>query len=102
MLGAYPLPERVTVVPTVPLLGVSVSVGVVTVYGAEMMKFVPVFPAKRPRKSSQMIGTVIVVPLAIAPPAVEVNVVVVPLGQAEVSAGAEAHGVDCVGGVAAA
>jgi len=31
VLGAYPLPERVTVVPTVPLLGVRVSVGVVTV-----------------------------------------------------------------------
>ena len=31
MLGAYPLPERVTVVPTIPVLGVSVRVTVVTV-----------------------------------------------------------------------
>ena len=71
-----------TTVPTEPLEGVRVSVAVVTVKVADMMKLVPTVPCETSTCELPDDGTVIVIPVGIAPPAVAVKVVPVPLGQA--------------------
>ena len=65
-----------------PWTGTVDRVGVVTVKVALIMKFVPLVPCETSTKVLPEDGTGIVVPAGIAPPAVEVNVVAVPLGHA--------------------
>jgi hypothetical protein len=55
----------------------------VTVKDAEVMKLPPVVPWETSTKLLPEDGTAIVTPAGMAPPAVDVNVVPVPLGQAE-------------------
>jgi hypothetical protein len=57
-------------------------VAVVTVYEVDMTKFVPVVPCETSTKLFPLAGTAIVTPAGMAPPAVDVNVVPVPLGHA--------------------
>lgn len=57
--------------------------GPVTVNPAEMMKFPPVAPWETSTKLLPAPGTAIVTPPGIAPAPEEVNVVPVPLGQAD-------------------
>ena len=79
---AYPAPESVVLVVGGPEVGKMLRVAVVTVYGASMMKFVPVVPCETSTKLLADAGTFIITPAGMAPPAVEVKVVPVPLGQA--------------------
>jgi hypothetical protein len=76
------LPERVIRVVGGPEVGTMPRVAVVTVYGASVMKFVPVVPCETSTRLFAEDGTLILVPAGMAPPASEVNVVPVPLGQA--------------------
>jgi hypothetical protein len=85
VLTEKPDPVTVTEIPLGPCDGVSVIEGVVTVKAADMMKLVPVVPCDTSTYPLPEDGTVSVVPLGIPPAAVEVNVVVVPLGHAAVA-----------------
>ena len=60
------------------------KLAVVTVNEADMMKLEPVVPCETSTKGFPDDGTAMVTPAGIAPAAVEVNVVLVPLGHAVV------------------
>ena len=82
VLTEYPVPDTETVIPVGPWDGVRLIDGIVAVKDFEIMKLAPKVPCETATYEFPEEGEAIFTPVGIAPAAVEVKVVPVPLEQA--------------------